>query len=251
MQFYSIIHPRHDRIKGKVISVIGGGGKTSFINRAARELADLGLRVIVTSTTKLQAPADIPLLLTADPDTFGSDLRGLLKEVGIVVIAKKFYREDRLLGVPKVFISELKKVADVILIEADGTRQKPLKTHKDYEPVIPLITDMVVVVCGAEIVGQQLNEDNVHRSELFSQKWSLPLGTLLTPEVISKELLSPYSYLRYVPLRSRVIFFINKSDLNSIGGRLLAEHIVKKCDYHVYFGSLKNGQIERITIENI
>ena len=44
----------------KIISVVGGGGKTSLIFRLAEELAEQGKKVIVTTTTHIAfEPEDV------------------------------------------------------------------------------------------------------------------------------------------------------------------------------------------------
>jgi probable selenium-dependent hydroxylase accessory protein YqeC len=105
---------------------------------------------------------------------------------------------------------------------------------------------MVIIICGANVVGAPLNTETVHRAELFSQKWNLPFGTVITPEIIANELLSPHSYLRNIPLRAEVRILINQCDKNPIGGRLLAEHLMRKCQYPVYLGSIQQTKLERI-----
>ncbi|MCH7523466.1 MAG: hypothetical protein IIC74_00295, partial [Bacteroidetes bacterium] len=100
------------------------------------------------------------------------------------------------------------------------------------------------------VVGAQLDEKNVHRAELFSHKWELPFGTRLTPEIIARELLSPFSYLKNIPLYANVSILINKADKNAVGGKLLAEKLLTKCTYPIFLGSLKNNTLERETINN-
>ncbi len=63
-----------------------------------------------------------------------------------------------------------------LLIEADGSRQKALKVPNEREPVIPEFTDAVIVVAGLGGLGKSLNEDCVHRPQLFSTLSGLPLN---------------------------------------------------------------------------
>lgn len=248
MPFYSIINTDIHKIKGQFISVIGGGGKSSLIHTIGQELHKKGLKVILTSTTKLQKFDDIPLILKNGNDHFSAELKSHLDDHNIVLVADDYYKKEKLAGINKYFAFELKKYADVVLSEADGSRQRPLKTHKAYEPVIPSCTDTVVIICGAEIIGKELNDKNVHRADLFSEKWHLPLKTVLTPEIVTGELLSPESYLKYVPLKSVIAYYVNKWDLNEIGGKLLAEHLFKKCHHPIFLGSLKKNTLQKIPV---
>lgn len=246
MPFYEIIDTDLNRIKGKTISIIGGGGKSTLLQQIGKELVEKDFRVILTTTTKLQPLPNIGLVLQNGNQKFISELRLILKELRIALVAREFYQEDKLRGVGPAFAGELKKFADVVLIEADGSRQRPLKTHKEYEPVIPVTTDSVIIICGAEVVGQPLNESNVHRYELFAQKWGIPFDTVLTPEIIVKELLSPYGYLSNIPIHSNISILINKADKNPIGAKTLAETLAQKCDYPIFLGSLEENLLERI-----
>lgn len=243
MSFYRLINEDPGKIKGQIVSVIGGGGKSSLLQKLGRELVNQNLRVILTSTTKFQPFPQTGFVLVKDGRDFSTELKNLLGELKVAQVAKDFYEKDRFLGVSIPVVQELSRFADVIIVEADGCRQRSLKTHKESEPVIPPFSTTVVIICGSDVVGQPLNEKTVHRAEMFSGKWDLPFGVTLTPEIICKELLSPLSYFRNVPIRSAVRLFINKVDTNPIGGKLLAEHLMRKCEHPVFLGSLREDAL--------
>lgn len=247
MQFFSIIDGDISRIKGRVVSVIGGGGKSSLIHKVGRELQAAGLRVILTSTTKLQEFDGIPLLLHKKNRAFFKNLKTALDENKIVLVAEDYYKSEKLQGVSPTFVSKLSRYADIVLIEADGSRQRALKTHKAYEPVIPVCSQQVIIICAATIVGQRLNDETVHRAELFADKWGLPFGTVLTPEMVVNELTSPDSYLRNIPLKAEVSYLVNKEDLNPDGGQILAEQLAKHCHHPVYLGSLRQNSLQKVS----
>ncbi|NIR49338.1 putative selenium-dependent hydroxylase accessory protein YqeC [candidate division KSB1 bacterium] len=250
MKFYEIIHRDLKKIKGQVISIIGGGGKTSLLYKIGKELAKRNFKVILTTTTKLPPQLGTGLALTGNGN-FDSELSVLLNENNIVLVAEEYYKKDALKGLSRSAVSRLGHYADIVLVEADGCRRRSLKTHKEYEPPIPAATNTVIIICGANVVGQPLNEDTVHRWELFSQKWNLPCGTVLTPEVISNELLSPYSYFRNIPLKAEIRLFVNKTDANSIGGKLLADHLITRCSYPVFSGSITENTLHRVSRESL
>lgn len=252
MKFYSLINYELDRVKNQTVSIIGGGGKSTLLKRLAEELTKEKIRVILTSTTKFQPFPKIGMVLQDDLGDYISETESILNKKNIVLVAKEFYRErNKLVGVDKQTVIELMKISDTVLIEADGSRQRCLKTHHEYEPVIPSISHHVIIICGADVVGATLDEKNVHRAELFSQKWELPFGTRLTPEIIARELLSPFSYLKNVPLYANVSILINKADKNPVGGRLLAEKLLTRCPYPIFLGSLKNNTLERVTLNHV
>lgn len=87
--------------------------------------------------------------------------------------------------------------ADVVLVEADGSRRLPLKYPGDSEPVIPENTDEIIVVCGLNAIGQKA-KDVCHRLELVKKCLGIDDDTLITPAHIQK--LVTEGYLK--PLRA-------------------------------------------------
>ena len=129
-----------------VISVVGAGGKTSLIFAWARELAAAGKNVVITTTTHMYRPE-------------------CMEEEGIrIVAADDPERTDKITAPPSDVLESLRETADVVLIEADGSRRRPLKWPGDREPVIPDYTDITVCVAGLSAVGRQ-TEDVVFRAD--------------------------------------------------------------------------------------
>ncbi len=60
-----------------------------------------------------------------------------------------------------------------LLVEADGSRQKPLKAWAEHEPAVPAFADQVVQVAGLSALGKPLQEEHVHRVEIFSRRSGL------------------------------------------------------------------------------
>ena len=129
-----------------VISVVGAGGKTSLISAWARELAAAGKSVIITTTTHMFRPER-------------------MEEDGIKVIAADDpEKPGKLKAPPEDVLSSLRDEADVVLIEADGSRRMPLKWPAAHEPVIPDYTDITVCVAGLSAIGRPVT-DTVYRAD--------------------------------------------------------------------------------------
>ena len=129
-----------------VISVTGAGGKTSLIFAWARELAAAGRSVVITTTTHMYRPER-------------------LEEDGIrIVVSDDPDRPDKVTAPPEDVLESLRETADVVLIEADGSRRMPLKWPGEKEPVIPDYTDITVCVAGLSAVGKR-TEDVVYRAD--------------------------------------------------------------------------------------
>ena len=84
----------------------------------------------------------------------------------------------------------------MVLVEADGSKQLPLKYPNASEPVIPEHTDEIIVVCGLNAIGQRA-EAVCHRLELVKACLGIENDTIITPEHIRT--LVTEGYLR--PLR--------------------------------------------------
>lgn len=226
-----------------MVAMIGGGGKSTLIQRLADELTANGLTVILSTTTKLQRLQGTETVLLESTPHYQAVISDALKKSGRVLVAKEVYG-DRLKGFEDFDFQGLRELADTVLIEADGCRQRPLKAHKPYEPVIPPTATDVVVLCGADAVDQPLNDHHVHRAELFAEKWALPLNTTLRPEIIARELTADSGHLRRVPHATRTVFYVNKSDLNPDGARRLAAELRHHTTAPVFWGSLRTQVLQ-------
>ncbi|TDI91662.1 MAG: putative selenium-dependent hydroxylase accessory protein YqeC [Caldithrix sp.] len=247
MPFYSLLDPPINSFKGQIISVIGGGGKSSLLKKIGQELVKLNLKVILTTTTKIEPfPNTAVVLLQGRGEDIREELTYMLDELKIIMVAKKRYHGNKLVGVNPEVVQKFKKYANIVLVEADGARQRPFKTHMPHEPVIPAATDKVIIVIGSEIVHKPLNDETVHRADLFAKKWNMELEAKLTRKIIAKELLSTAGYIGKIPLTSNVAIFINKTDLNLDRAKSLAEYLMKKCDYPIFLGSIKNNSIVQV-----
>ena len=129
-----------------VISVVGAGGKTSLIFAWAHELAAAGKNVVITTTTHMYRPER-------------------MEEDGIrIVVSDDPERPDKVMAPPAEVLDGLRETADVVLIEADGSRRMPLKWPAPWEPVVPDYTDFTVCVAGLSAIGKKIS-DVVYRAD--------------------------------------------------------------------------------------
>jgi molybdenum cofactor cytidylyltransferase len=192
------------------VAFIGAGGKTTAMFKLARELPG---RVILTATTHLgiwQAPlADHHIATAADTFETPQDFQGILLVSGEA-------EGDRLKPVSPILLQRLydycRANAIPLLVEADGSRQKPLKAWAEHEPPIPAFADLVVQVVGLSGLGKPLTEQYVHRAEKFAALSSLPIGENLSPEAILKVLTHPLGGLKNIPPAARRVCLLNQAD---------------------------------------
>ena len=155
------------RPAGKLISVIGSGGKTTFL----RYLADrLSGTVILTTSTHIWPFPDIPLVDAADADREQvlHELRFALAGSRVVCLGKSESSGKLADPSPMIPFEALLPEADHILVEADGAAGCPLKAHRPWEPVIPTCSDLTVCLVGASGIGKPVSEA-CHCPELFAQ----------------------------------------------------------------------------------
>lgn len=139
------------QVRPGITAIIGGGGKTTLLYRLARELEGRG-SVIVTTSTHIFKPTDLPFALTAE------------KVSGVLCVGTPC--ENGKLSAPQQSFGELSALADYVLVEADGSAGRPLKAHASHEPVIPREANQVICVVGASGLNRPAAE-TAHRPERF------------------------------------------------------------------------------------
>ncbi|MBQ5711484.1 MAG: putative selenium-dependent hydroxylase accessory protein YqeC, partial [Oscillospiraceae bacterium] len=160
-----------------MIAVVGSGGKTTLIKNMAAQYRAEGKTVLITPSTHMFVEEDT--LLTDDASTI---IRAL-EETGLVMAG--IPDGVKLKALPQETFEAVRSHADVVLVEADGSRMLPLKYPNATEPVIPENTDEIYVVCGLNAIGQKA-KDVCHRLELVKECLGIGDDTVITPEHIQK-----------------------------------------------------------------
>jgi molybdenum cofactor cytidylyltransferase len=86
-----------------------------------------------------------------------------------------------------------------VLIEADGSRQRPLKAPGEDEPVIPELGDAGSGHGGAVWLGAVLDASTVHRPERFAEISGLQSGALISEEGLARALLHAQGGMKNIP----------------------------------------------------
>ncbi|MFX4261842.1 selenium cofactor biosynthesis protein YqeC [Pelotomaculum propionicicum] len=229
-----------DLKESETISFVGGGGKTSLMFRLAEEIP-LQYNVVITTTTKIfvPSPEKFPLVLMGRVDQVEKELAGYLKSGMRPVVGSGLLENNKLDGISPGQVSLLRRCSDYMLVEADGSKGLPLKGHLDYEPVIPGVTTLIVIVVGADILGKTLDSRYVHRPEIVSRLTGREIGSVIDAGLIADLIEHPQGMLREYPPGARVVLFINKIDLlpDPDGGYNLDCFIPGKKIEKVIFGS--------------
>ncbi len=198
---------RNDRI-----AFVGAGGKTTGLFQLARAFET---PVVVTTSTHMgswQAElADVHLIVSR-PD----DLERCMGQVEGVTLITGEIKEDRLQGLDLDILSSISHVADrlgfPVLMEADGSRLRPIKAPAEHEPVIPEWIKTVVVVAGLSGLNQPLSDSVVHRSEQFAKFTGMRVGEQITPEHLARLLIHPQGGQKHLPAGVRKVALLNQAD---------------------------------------
>lgn len=227
---------------GDVISVVGSGGKTSFVYSLSKELERK--RVLVSTTTKMFVPA------TGDFSYIELD-KNMLSELisdnksGTFFIAEKCEDEGKVKSLPLNLLCNLTKQFQVTILESDGAKRKLVKAWKEFEPVIISETTKTVGIINISAIGKEVNDNNIHRLNEFLQ---LIHG-------LHKDRITLDHYLRIITddnglfgkSNGRRILFINGVDnpeLEKVAIKLI--NMIKRSSFNidkVIYGSLKENYI--------
>ena len=161
-----------------VTAVIGSGGKTTLLRTLSRELPGT---VLLATTTHILPFEGVPLVT----DGGEAAVRRALAESRVVCVGTP--AAEGKLTAPSLPFSVLTRLADYVLVEADGSRRLPLKAHAPHEPVIPPEAKRVLCVVGARGFGRPIREA-VHRPEVFCTLTGTQPGDTASPENVMQAL---------------------------------------------------------------
>jgi molybdenum cofactor cytidylyltransferase len=226
------------------IAFTGAGGKTTAMFQLARQLPE---PVIVTATSHLgawQTKWADRHIITERPVALENIEHGWK---GVILITGEM-DEERTQPINNDVLQWLHEFCGYhsipLLIEADGSREKPLKAWAEHEPPIPSFVDLVVQTVGLMGLGKPLTNDHVHRAELFSKLSGLSPGESVTPDALVRVLKYTEAGLKNIPAHARKIVLLNQADtpeLQSTAQRL-AQSLIPVYD-SVIIASLTQQQI--------
>lgn len=193
------MYENFDIKKGDIVTITGAGGKTSLMLALADELSKFG-SVLITTTTKIYIPSfDIFEELILDD----SVLKGTGENI---VVAGSSIKKDKLFGLSYDKISLLKQFFDFVLIEGDGAKEKLLKEWNPNEPCIPPFSNKVIGVINMDILNQTLVEENIHRFNIFLDKFSNYISKSISKEFLVEYILKA-EYFKNSQYDSKYLFF--------------------------------------------
>jgi molybdenum cofactor cytidylyltransferase len=213
----------------ELVAITGAGGKSTLMLALARQLAEDGKRVLVTTTTKMGPAqvADLPCICEeADRDM----INPALDSYGLCALITG--RDDRkVTGPAPEVIDDLYRTTavDYLLVEADGARGRSLKAPASHEPMIPATATMAVVLMGVDAVGGHI-ADVAHRPQQAAVLTGKRIDERLTIDDCVAVLTHPQGGLQGVPIAARVVIALTKADTPERAAT--AERLARSLDTH-------------------
>ena len=244
MQFYQLISYKIELANGRCIALLGGGGKTALLHKLAEEYAEYYPTVLQTSLTKTAFhPSDNPTILN---EIDNNKLESLKLETNPLFIIGEKVSDKKLNGISETELDRIRQQFDVTIFECDGARNKPLKAHTEYDPIVPDFATNVVIIVGADVVNTTVNAGLVHRPELFSKMWNVKLDFQLDIDFIVNVLTSKKGYFSKLKHNVEISYFVNKWDNHQKNAENLAQAIYQKTRRPTFYGSIKNNILKQI-----
>lgn len=160
-----------------IISVVGGGGKTTIIKTLLDEFERQVKRAIGMTTTKIRVPNYGKILIEESFE--------LLDAMTGVITIGKYWNAEKMTSPSKQFQTELYKRYDTICIEADGSKGLPSKAPNDTEPVIPKETTLLLGIQGIDALSFPV-EQVCHRPEIVCKRLGKKPTDRLEPEDMAR-----------------------------------------------------------------
>ena len=228
------------------IAFTGSGGKTTAMFQLARELSTKS-PVVVTASAHLGvwqvALADKHVVtnsVTTLPN-FEDELQGITLFTGELEGERTRPLGPETLNALNEFC---KRRGIPLLIEADGSRQKPLKAWAEHEPPIPSFVRQVVYVVGLSGIGKPLNDEIVHRPEIFSQLSGLHADEVITPEGLTRVAKHSDGGRKNIPPHARKTVLLNQANTPEL--QSVAQNMTRSLlqDFNsVVISSLEKGEV--------
>lgn len=199
--------------KPAVISFVGAGGKTTILFTLSQELAHK--KRLITTTTAIYQPApSLWDIMVIRPNLLNGLDNKNVKPDTVTVWGGSLSPENKLLGVSTECLTKVvqTELFDTILIEADGSKRRPIKAPAEHEPVIPVESTTVVGVIGLNALNKPINNQWVHRVEAFRHVVQANTGEPIQPEHLVRLIKDPNGLFKGTPSGVERILVLNQAD---------------------------------------
>jgi probable selenium-dependent hydroxylase accessory protein YqeC len=199
----------------ELITLVGGGGKSTLMTALAGEARNAGRKAVATTTNKVRTNEAEGIGTVV---YWGRDDVSFEKALGrspVLFIGREGVESGKIGGIQPEAADMLFAgyPLDFLIVEADGAAGRPLKAPAAHEPVIPSSTTLVVAVIGLEALGKPVSGELVFRLERFEAVTGLKPGEIITAESILPLFFSSSGLFKSCPAGTRKAVLLNKADL--------------------------------------
>lgn len=229
--------------KGDVVSIVGSGGKSTLLFQLAKELKN-ECRVLVSTSARILMPSkkDYDCLYT-DVESYINNKK--LKANGITVISKSFNSiTNKMIGIDDGDLDSLIKDFDIVLLEADGSRNMPVKGWKNHEPPVLNNTNKTIGIIPANFINKKKDRNFIYGFDEFN---------ILTDncEYINFEAIGKICSHKdgiFKNSKGQLYLFLNKAETEEeiYASKELSKYLKEKIvnnpfNFKISFGSLEKG----------
>lgn len=236
--------------KNSIVSVSGSGGKTTFCKTLSLELFEVNeflnnkVSVLFSTTTKIKDFDDKQYLkILYDKDYTLKDLK-IIK--GLYLIAKK-EEAHKLSSLPLEILEKITSIFTYSILEADGSKRKPLKAWNKNEPVYFKNTTHSIGIIPIKSLNLEINDKNIHRLEIFQKKFNIGKKLKVDIDLLEEIILNKNGLFKNA-LGEKILFINQVETEDEIElAQILAKKIkIKKSIDKIIIGSLHNKNYELI-----
>lgn len=242
-----------------LIALCGAGGKTSTLFWLARHFAQTGLRVLITTTTRMYLPTpdqyDTLIIGEHVGDGMGarpSDVAAIAPGITALFAARE---GEKVSGPSPAALDRLKAQGhfDLILVEADGARGRLFKLPALHEPCIPSASDWVIALTGAPCIEAPAGPEHIHRWEQVQAVTGLKEGQPLTLALLDGLLDHPEGIFKGAPTQARRVWLINGNYQNERAWeRELASLLGRHPELHaIWLGAVREPVAIRYSVSHV
>lgn len=215
--------------KKHIISLVGGGGKTTIMYELAACFAGQGKRVVCMTTTHiLQPQLGFAQAAQAEPVYAANfaEVSQLWERGCYAVIGTMEAGTGKLVAPCEEVLRLALQESDIVLIEADGAKHMPCKLPAVHEPVLLKESDLVIAVVGLDALGNTL-EEACFRWQLGRELFASSCNLLIDEDKLAKIITSDRGSRKSVGAKEYYVT-LNKCDLVALERALLLRKILIK-----------------------
>jgi hypothetical protein len=220
----------------KILAFIGGGGKTTLIQRLSKDCQSLGKRVIILSLFPYVAPLNTKIVISTTLSVLKKKISSAINTEKVIYIGKRVKNgivENFSISEIKILINDLP--GDHIFIEADFTKGRSISGYNRVPISIFQNIQRFINIIGADALNQQKNDNWIAYEDDFWKKKKIILPMDITKWINS------HSFMGKLMSKSiSSTFYINK--VENIFIENLAIPLAK---------SMKLAGIERVLIGSV